>query len=156
MKYFALFAVILSFGMSTASAQQQAANRAVIGTMNGKCHKLLIGAADASSICEDKIINVAYLTGKSSFQFIAKDRAVVGFFGSDDKAMGDNAVLSVEQISLNMLMGTPSTISAASGTCTYSNPYAGPSLIQCSAKTTEGRFEATFVSDGQEPELSEL
>lgn len=130
-------------------------NLAILATMNGKCHKLIIGDADASEICEDVVTNAAYKTGRSSFQFVAENK-VVGFYGTDNPAKDDQAVLKVERVTLNLMMGMPSTSAPASGTCTYSSPYAGPSLIQCTAISLGKTFSATFVSDGQEPSVKEF
>ena len=40
----------------------------------------------------------------------------------------------------------------AKGTCTFANPYAGkPVAIECSAKSTELSFAASFLSNGKPP-----
>ncbi|WP_294004560.1 hypothetical protein [Sphingomonas sp.] len=39
----------------------------------------------------------------------------------------------------------------ARGTCTYTNLYAGPSHIDCTASTGKGPFSAAFLSDGKPP-----
>lgn len=121
--------------------------------MNGKCHKFTFAGAEATPLCEGKILNVTYPDGHSSFMFTLKDKALVSFYGLDARAIGDKATLRIQKLTLNLLMGTPSTGSPASGECTYTNPYAGPSLVQCRATVGTRRFEATFVSDGNEPDL---
>ncbi len=141
---------ILIAGTSTL-AEQKKAQPIKLATMRGKCHKLLIPGADVTSICHSAIANFIYPTGKSSFQFVANDKASIGFFGTDSKAVNGKAILLVEKITFNLLMGAGPTSATASGTCTYTNPYDGPSLVQCSARTEQGLFEATFVSDGSEP-----
>lgn len=144
------------FGMPTAVAAQNLDNLASLATMGGKCHKLVIGGADASARCNPMIVNTSYKTGKSSFAFVAGESAIVGFFGTDSRAVGDKAVLRVEQITLNLMMGTPSTMAPATGTCTYTNPYAGPSLVQCSAVSGGKTYLATFVSDGRAPDVKQF
>ena len=143
-------------GMSTSVAAQNLDNLASLATMSGKCHKLVIGGADASALCKAMVTNAAYKTGKSSFTFVAGESAIVGFFGADSRAEGNKAVLKVEQITLNLMMGTPSTMAPANGTCTYTNPYAGPSLVQCSAVSGGKTYSATFVSDGRSPEVKQF
>ena len=140
-------------GTPTAVSAQNLDNLASLAIMSGKCHKLVIGGADASAHCKPMVTNTAYRTGKSSFTFVAGESAIVGFFGADSRAERDKAVLKVEQITLNLMMGTPSTMAPATGTCTYTNPYAGPSLLQCSAISGGKTYSATFVSDGRAPEL---
>ena len=123
--------------------------------MNGKCHKFTFAGADATPLCEGKILNVAYPDGHSSFMFTLKDKALVSFYGLDTRAVGDKATLRIQKLTLNLLMGTPSTGSPAAGECSYTNPYAGPSLVQCRATVGARRFEATFVSNGEAPDLME-
>lgn len=152
-KAFAIFAV--SFVPALVAAGELD-NLATLATMDGTCHKLVIGGADATALCEPKVLNAAYKNGKSSFTFVAGDKAVVGFYGSDSRAQGNKAVLQVEAITLNLMMGRPSTMEAATGTCSYTNPYAGPSLIQCSAISSDMTFSANFVSNGEEPAVREF
>lgn len=78
---------------------------------------------------------------------------MISFYGLDSKAVGDRATLRIEKLTLNLMMGTPSTGGPATGVCTYTNPYAGPSLIECSALSSGREFKATFVSDGNAPNI---
>ena len=127
-----------------------------MSVMEGTCHEFVLQGTDATSICEPSIVNFAYRSGKSSFQFVLRDRAVIGFFGADEAAVGNSADLLIERISLNLLMGTETQSIPATGRCTYSHPYAGPSVIRCNASTEVGEFKAVFVSDGREPEIQEF
>ena len=124
--------------------------------LDGRCHDFTFIDSDASSLCEPSVINFAYQSGKSSFQFVLRDKAIIGFFGTDSEANGDEAVLAVESITLNLMMGEPSQNLPASGQCRYTNPYAGPSLIRCEAKTNLGTISSIFVSDGAEPQVQEF
>ena len=129
---------------------------ATLATMTGQCHTLILGGTDASAQCEGKVVNTAYRSGRSSFQFTIRDRAILGFHGVDSPAGNDQAVLRIDGISLNLMMGTPPTTSPASGTCSYTNPYAGPAMIRCSAISAGRRFEASFEADGRAPVLKEF
>lgn len=121
--------------------------------MNGTCHKFIMNGEDVTEFCEGNIVNIAYSDGHSSFMFLLKDKALISFFGTDSRAIGNKATIKIEKLTINLLMGVPPTGAAASGLCTYSNPYAGPSLVECEALLNGHPFKATFVSDGNEPSI---
>ncbi|MDB5669713.1 MAG: hypothetical protein JWO25_672 [Alphaproteobacteria bacterium] len=126
---------------------------ATISVLTGECQKLVVGGVDQSSICAGRTANFAYRSGHSSFQFAGGDVVAIGFYGTDHEAQGDEAFITVERLSLNAMKGSPSTSIPASGKCSYTNPYAGPSRIQCSAISSGKVYSATFVSDGGEPAI---
>jgi hypothetical protein len=79
---------------------------------------------------------------------------MVSFYGLDSKAVGDKAVLHVDTILVTPEGPAPvARRKRATGRCTYTNPYAGPSHIQCSAKAEGKSYEALFVSDGTPPNI---
>ena len=125
-------------------------------TMNGKCHKLVLGGENASEICKPTVLNVTYANGKSSFMFVAEGLGIISFYGTDSSAKGNKAVITVEQTTLKLEMANSPTTAPATGTCSYTNPYTGPSLVQCSAVAAGEIFQATFVSDGSKPDVKEF
>lgn len=161
---FFIVAIIFIYSNSTLAAEHRSRpvndeninNIDTLATMKGKCREFIVGGKDWTTLCEPKVVNAAYRNGKASFTFIASDKAMVGFFGKDSRAQGDKATLKVEKITLNLLMGMPSTMADATGICIYTNPYNGPSVIKCSARSSGKNFSATFVSDGREPTIQEF
>ena len=129
---------------------------ATIAVLTGECSKLVVAGVDHSAICEGVIANFAYRSGHSSFQFAATHVVAIGFYGTDHAAQGDESFITVEKISINRLKGEPSIMVPASGKCTYTNPYAGPSRLLCSAISDGKAYSATFVSDGGEPAIKKL
>jgi hypothetical protein len=125
--------------------------------MNGTCQRLIIAGNDASSSCQGKLTNTMYRTGRSGFTFLAGDVAVVTFSGADSPAKGDQAVIRLDKVIFTLVgTGTEPNVVNATGSCSYTNPYAGPSHVSCSASTKAGRFSASFVSDGAPPDLQEF
>jgi hypothetical protein len=138
-----------------ASAQEQGfANLHAIALMDGKCTSLVIADKPATHNCTGKITNSMYKTGRSGFIFTAGDLAVVTFSGADSPAKGNQATVRLDKVIFTLIgTGTEPNVMPAKGSCTYTNPYAGPSRINCTATTEAGRFSGSFVSDGREPDI---
>ncbi|HEY0625448.1 MAG TPA: hypothetical protein VGD10_01820 [Allosphingosinicella sp.] len=123
-----------------------------LAVMNGTCGRLILGGRDVSSGCESRVTNSMYKGGRTGFTFLAGDVAVVTFSGADTPAKGNHATVRLDRVIFTLNgAGTKPNVVPASGTCTYTNPYAGPSRINCSASTNNGAFSASFVSDGEPP-----
>lgn len=128
-----------------------------IAIMNGKCTQLTVAGMDSTRACEGKITNTMYKTGRTGFVFMVGDFAVVTFSGMDSPAKGDQTATRLDRIIFTLIgTGTPPNDIPATGSCTYTNPDAGPSRINCSATTGEGKFSGSFVSDGQPPDITEF
>ena len=150
----------LAFVVLPAAAEAQDRNLSnlhAIAIMNGTCDGLVMGDKDASSGCEGKLTNTMYKTGRSGFTFLVGDLAVVTFSGADSPAKGNIARIRLDKVIFTLIgTGTKPNVVPATGTCTYTNPYAGPSHVTCSASTKSGRFSGSFVSDGKPPDLQEF
>jgi hypothetical protein len=125
--------------------------------MNGTCRRLIVAGKDLSKDCMGKVTNTMYeSTGRTGFLFVTRSgNVVVNFTGMDTPAVGDHAASVLDHVIFTQ--GKTGSKRAehngyrATGTCTYTNPYAGPSHINCSASTKKGLFSASFVSDGKPP-----
>jgi len=151
-------AVLVACGAAAGAAQQGIAPGTVVVIMKGACSLLVVGGVDMTRQCNPTVINNAYPSGRSSFMFVYGD-LVVSFFGEDSAAVGDQATLQVEEIGVarGRADGSASRVPhSVRGTCTYTNPYKGPSRIICSATGKEGSYRAEFPSDGKPPEALEL
>ena len=151
----ARLAAALMLGLAASvDAQPAPQNLAAIALLQGTCGHLVVGGKDASSRCEGKLTNSIYKTGRSGFTFLVGDLAVVTFSGADSPAKGDQATVRLDKVIFTLVgTGTPPNVVPATGTCTYTNPYAGPSHVNCSAATKSGSFSASFVSNGEPPDL---
>ncbi len=142
---------------SAAPAQSEHSPLQSLALMNGKCIRLIIAGHDQSAHCMAKLINESFESGRTGFTFTAGDAAVISFSGMGPrqvKLTADKVYQPVDRLIFTLLgMGTPPNNLSASGSCTYTNPYAGPSHVSCTAHTAHGDFAATFLSDGREPEV---
>ena len=146
--------------VANAASERPAGSPASLGyvaTMNGRCSHLVFAGRDGSTACTPKVINDVHKDGRVGFTFLVSDLAVITFSGMGQQQVKDAADVATQPLDtvIFTLTGTgtaPKTIEAA-GVCTYSNPYAGPAKVVCSAHTGEGLFEATFLSDGREPSM---
>lgn len=130
------------------------------GFMNGTCQRLILAGKDVSKDCEGKVTNTMYeSTGRTGFLFVTRSgNVVVNFSGVDTPAVGDHAASVLDHVIFTQGKTGSKRVKhrgyVATGTCTYTNPYAGPSHINCSASTEKGLFSASFVSDGKPPILT--
>lgn len=133
-------------------------NLSALTILKGDCGRLIMAGNDASPYCKGMITNTSYKTGRSGFVFLAGDTAIITFSGQDHAAVGDNAFITLDKVIFTLVgMGTPPNTIAAKGKCNYSNPFNGNhARITCNATTTSGAFNATFVSDGEEPDVKEF
>lgn len=151
-------AKLMLSGMITAAVVTSADAQGIkdlttIVSLRGQCSKLMIAKVDFSSDCQGKLMNTAYKSGRTGFTFWLGD-GFVTFSGADSPAMGIRASVSLDRVLLARVGPERDSPLVATGTCTYTNPWAGPSHVNCRAFTKLGMVTASFVSDGQEPDIS--
>jgi len=144
-------------GLSLAGAAHAASSPLdYVATMNGTCSHLVYGGRDGSKACVPKVVNDVHKDGRTGFTFLVGDIAVITFSGVAPQVKDDaNTVTQpLDEVVLTLTGpgAAPKTVKAA-GSCTYTNPYAGPGKVDCTAHTSQGSFEASFVSDGQTPSM---
>ena len=160
---FTVFALASGFSATITAAQGQSGdlrNLSGMALMNGTCQRLIVAGRDLTKACLGKVTNSMYeSTGRTGFSFVTSDNSAVTFSGMDTPAKGNRAASILDHV-----IFTPKNSEAdptkvkpnvvpARGTCTYTNPYAGPSHINCTASTSMGSFSASFVSDGKAPTI---
>lgn len=123
--------------------------------LKGKCGNLMIADEEFSRGCQAKIMNTVYKSGRTGFTFFHGDFDLFTFSGVDNPAIGNRASVSLDRVLLAPGGKEEDQVRLlATGTCTYTNPYAGPSHVNCRAFTKLGTITASFVSDGQEPDIT--
>ena len=157
MNIIALIAGVLGAFSAPALAVAQSSNMRnlhAVAFLNGKCTQLTFAGKDGTRACVGKITNTMYKTGRTGFVFMFGDHALITFSGADSPARGDQATVRLDKVIFALIgTGTEPNVIPATGICTYTNPYAGPSRINCSASTKVGKFSGAFVSDGAEPDI---
>ncbi|MES2444518.1 MAG: hypothetical protein V4574_16960 [Pseudomonadota bacterium] len=149
--------VLLPIALSVAPAPggQDLSRVASIATMQGSCTRLVVpGGGDQTSRCTGKLLNIAYRDNRSSFRVAMGDILLLGFYGDDQAAVGDSAVLVVRKIIITRLGSNKTDTLDAVGECRYTNPYAGPSHVDCKASRPGEVYEFSFVSDGKPPAVT--
>jgi hypothetical protein len=124
--------------------------------LNGTCKQLLTPQGDRTDKCTSWILNIAYSTGRSQFMVMIGDKESISFGGKDSPAQGDSATLTLDYVLTGKGDLSRQTRHEARGDCSYTNPYAGPSKIDCIAKTNDGSYELHFVSDGKPPQVQQM
>jgi len=153
-KLAAILAMVLCFAQGAVAAPLSQ-----LATMNGRCTSLTFAGKDGSKACQPKVVNSVHTDGRVGFTFLVGDIAVITFSGVAPQVK-DTANIATQPLDTVIFtltgMGTPPNDLKAAGVCTFSNPYAGPSKINCTAHTSNGIFRATFVSDGKEPSIQDF
>jgi hypothetical protein len=145
------------FGTPAKAQDRDLRHLQAVAILNGNCTQLSFAGKDATRACVGKITNTMYKTGRTGFVFMAGDLAVITFSGADNPAQGDQATVRLDKVIFTLVgTGTEPNVIPATGNCRYTNPYAGPSRITCSASTKDGKFSGAFVSDGAEPDIKEF
>lgn len=132
---------------------QDLSNVASLAVMDGACGKLVVAGEDATGRCEGKLINTAYRNDRSSFMAMIGNELIVSFYGEDHAATGDTASLTVTKVTITRIGENRPRMTDATGACSYTNPYAGPSHVECKATAGGKTYALSFVSDGKPPSV---
>lgn len=118
------------------------------GTMvlPGKCLHLSIGTTNFTADCKGEIANVNG-GGDVSFMFSIRTGGIISFQGNGRKVTGNKttARLPLTFVNIGSGVGELLGVDRASGSCTFTDPFAGPATIFCSAQTKQfGPVSARF------------
>lgn len=151
------FLALLALGATATLTQAQPASIGLtMAKLTGTCVKLATPEGDRTAGCNNWVLNMAYSTGRSQFVVMVGEDESVSFGGVDSAAQGDVAELAVDYVLTGRGDLTRQTRHEVSGKCTYTNPYAGPSHVDCLASGSGETFELHFVSDGSPPDISRM
>lgn len=120
--------------------------------LTGTCTKFIVLGKDRSATCMGKFISNDFKDGRTDLYFATDQGTVVAFstrVNAQVRPDDDTVVQPVDIIYLHVKQDT--TPMKAVGFCRYTNPYKGPSPIECEAYTASGTFGAAFISDGSAP-----
>lgn len=143
-----LMALSASAGAQSGDVANQ---KGIVSTfVRGTCAKLILAGTDMTASCDPTLVNVAYPSGGSSFMFVLAGKAMVSFFGRDTPATENHSTIYLQRVSFRD-SGPDNPSSVVSGECTYTNPFAGPAVVDCDADSKDGPFKAIFTTDGGQP-----
>lgn len=147
-------AVAIGALAASGSAAQDSPNLQSMAILTGTCERLIVADADRSAACHGALVNLTYRNGRTSFMFSdPQAQMAISFSGTSEVRAGDVVTLTVSMIT--RASGSTPTVDAepASGTCDYSNPYAGRSYVRCTGTTASGGFSGSFTTNGEPPDV---
>jgi hypothetical protein len=128
--------------------------------LTGTCSTLVMDGHNLP--CDGKVINTTWSDGRSSFAFMIPGpagTAVVTFSGRGSEQIhpgGDNdaVVQPIDTILFNLGAGMPpARPDPVIGSCHYTNPFNGRSVIDCVVEAKSGKSTVSFDSNGQPPKI---
>jgi hypothetical protein len=145
-----LLAACWASGSYAAAPQSRAVS---IVSMGGSCRRLVLDGHDFSNACQPRVANVEFSDGRVTFTYAAGEDFTVTFSGDGRKQIHRGPDTAIQPIDLiySSIAGATSKPSRVVGSCEFSNPYKGPSAINCSAESGTGREVAEFTTDGRPP-----
>lgn len=149
MKYLAITCISL-----TATGVLSADSRATVTALfsvTGECQMLVY--AEEERPCGNTLLHSEYESGRIGFYFIddSEGGGAVSFSGMGQEQRSPSENLRLQPIDGIVLNGEGQS---ALGTCSFENPFIGPSRIQCSAFVESGElFSGFFISDGSRPHV---
>lgn len=122
-------------------------------TMKGKCEKLVIAGQDITQNCTERLVNVV-ARGRTSFDFTASDGQTLSFSGAGAQQEATEFTEPLQPISLvvpgrkekDAVLRNPAP---AVGSCKFSTPEPGKSMIACEAKSQGKDYAGVFLTDAK-------
>lgn len=119
--------------------------------LEGKCEKLVIAGQDITQNCKEQLVNVV-VRGRTSFDFAAWDGQFLSFSGAGAQQEATEFTEQLQPISLvvpgrkdkEAIVRNPAP---AVGSCKFSTPEKGKSMIDCEATSQGKTYAGVFVTD---------
>ena len=143
-----LFALLGLLATGPALAQQGAEVK-----MTGRCERLVIGGLDVTQNCKEELVNTVS-RGRTTFDFAAWDGQTLSFSGAGAQHERTEETEQLQPISLVVpgmknKEGIARSPAPAVGSCKFSAPEPGKTMITCEA-TSQGKIYAgVFVTDNK-------
>lgn len=123
--------------------------------LEGRCEKLVIAGQDVSATCKNTLMNTVS-RNRTSFDFAAEGRSL-SFSGNGaqqerteetDPLQPINLVIPSEATKDGVVQGPL----VAVGSCGFSTPQPGKTMITCEANAAKGLYQGIFVTDAKTPD----
>lgn len=153
------FTLMLGSFCSNQASAKGLEDLSAIAMLTGSCEKLVMAGNDMSEHCHTNILQSIYKTGRTGFTIGIGDKGTVVTFSGIEGAKPDvnSQLQSVDKIIFNLnIEGVPPSVTSATGSCSYSNPYLGPTTISCQATNGGEAYLLQFRTDGSEPKFTEI
>lgn len=121
--------------------------------MEGRCEKLVIAGQDITQNCKEQLVNTV-ARGRTSFDFSAWDGQTLSFSGGGAQQDATEMTEPLQPISLvvpgrkdkDAIVRNPAP---AVGSCKFSTPEPGKSMIACEATSQGKAYAGVFVTDAK-------
>ncbi|MGV8938860.1 MAG: hypothetical protein ACOH2J_17210 [Allorhizobium sp.] len=123
-------------------------------TLTGKCLQVVVGAEDFSKGCSGSLGTSAFSDGRTGFYFSLRSNHILTFSGLGVAGTGkDDDGFAIDRVIFNNGVETNKPkVLAATGRCTFGDPYKGEMTVRCNGNLAQGTpFSASFHSDGKPP-----
>lgn len=123
--------------------------------LEGRCEKLVIAGKDVTPSCRGALMNTV-TRNRTSFDFAAEGRSL-SFSGNGaqqerteetDPLQPINLVIPSEATKDGVVQGPL----VAVGSCGFSTPQPGKTMITCEANAAKGLYQGIFVTDAKTPD----
>lgn len=124
--------------------------------VTGTCSSVVFAGQEYSS-CDPRVMSYTRSDGRVGFTFYASDVAMIDFSGpgAQQRNLTDHsAAQPIDRVTVTLAgMGGAAkpTETTATGACSYEDPFSRKARIECHADTGQGRFGASYVTDGNQP-----
>ncbi len=145
-------AAAFCFGATAAMAiEETPSNLVELLKLQGRCLKVAIARDDLTSRCSGGLAIAVYEDGRVGFHLTLHPRHILSLSGMHPRSGGGIVVLDRAIFNTGSETNKPDIL-AASGTCSYGDPYAGRMTVRCSGTLEGGKdFVAAFQTDGSPP-----
>lgn len=142
-----LLALLGLLAAGPASAQQAEV------TMTGQCERLVIAGLDITQNCKEQLVNMVS-RGRTSFDFAAWDGQTLSFSGAGAQHERTEETEQLQPISLVVpgmknKEGIVRNPAPAVGSCKFSTPEPGKTLIACEATSQGKTYAGVFVTNAK-------
>lgn len=144
----ALLALLPLLSAGPALAQQGAEVK-----MTGRCERLVIAGQDITQNCKEELAN-SVSRGRTSFDFAAWDGQTLSFSGSGAQHERTEETEQLQPVSLVIpgmknKEGIVRNPAPAVGSCKFSSPEPGKTMISCEATSQGKTYAGVFVTDAK-------
>ena len=126
-----------------------------VASVTGTCKTLRLAGRDVTADCSGTLVQSAYSDGRIGFYTTQRDGTTMTFSGMAplQRNGGNTQATTLDQLILGG-GGKPAVSEPVTGTCTYGNPYNGPSDVDCKAEDGTGNsFILKFTTGGSPPKF---
>lgn len=147
-KMIIVFAAAIAIGLPGSSA---IANSGLV-TLAGKCQKMMYGKDNLAPYCNPAIASSNAGGNKVMFHWGLADGTLLTIVSTDlPNPSADTDATKIIRLHIKGGALNANATAAATGKCTFGNPYRGKATISCKGKADGKKFDFTFRTDGRPP-----